>query len=104
MNLTRMPAKRFCRLVDRTLAATRNGPTLSEDVKRLLRGLAKAADDLERGRGDVALDAAVASWLESHEGAIEEAAPLLPAWEPQWEPLEEAAPPDEPGEQDYDQD
>jgi hypothetical protein len=67
MQMVRLPQAAFIEMVDRTLARARIGPTLDEAVKRRLRALANAADDLDKGtrKGHVFLNRADADWLTS---------------------------------------
>lgn len=93
--LRSFPTRKFCRLVDRTLAASRNGPALTDVVKRRLRGLAKAADDIERGRlrGVVWVEADVADWLESQVDQAEPPISAASAETPAESPISAAADP-----------
>lgn len=69
MQMVRLPQAGFIEMVDRTLARARIGPTLTEPVKRRLRALANAADDLERGnrKGHVFLNDDDARWLQENQ-------------------------------------
>lgn len=69
MQMVRLPQAGFIEMVDRTLARARIGPTLTEPVKRRLRALANAADDLEKGnrKGHVFLNSDDAQWLQNNQ-------------------------------------